>query len=868
MGVQTCSAAGSWNACQCGTPDGDAGMVDAFVDPTVDAFATRDAGMERSTSMMVGPAGGELTLEGATLTVPAGALTTTTELRMIATTTPGPAGYTLYSPVFRFEPAGTTFAMPATIRMPYTGNRARAALFWSQADGHWERIGGVPDATHVVGLVSHFSDGFVADGVDYREAPGATCSVTRAWANSTMRPSALGIVFTASDCDGRPVTGLTAADVEIREDDLLLGSETPLTLEAVDNPEIVINLAFDMSASTAPLLPDVIAGAQAFIDRLRTVRARPKVGLWVFDSSAGTEWEPFTRDLDRVRTRIGELAAYVPTDPISTNLFQGTLSSLQVVRGAAAFERQFSANGVAPLSFSVLFTDGADTTGAVSEASVIADIARGADMAFGIGLRSRDYDGAALRRIAPAGVIDAPDRATLPREMARVAAMIDDVVQSTYTARYCTPKRAGTHPVRIGLVSSADDRTAAPVVSLNAEYLVPGCTAATIAATCDRPTCGGLFCGGCADNEICNGALATMPAHFVELNQCRVYDDPCGGSGQTRCSGSCVSTDYDRNHCGACGLACASGQTCFSGACVEQRSVAVAGLGPTVSLTVNEGSSTGTLYITARNTTDMTFTSLRMARRPGASPQALGAGIYFVEESPTHAYFRDATRLLRVPHESAVQEVLPGDFEYGCDPYHWASADEYRCLDASGVRLLNIVTGTERLEVPSARWESFGYAFGLTRDGIYVRAHLDMSAVYWVSRTTSEVRYAGRGTTLDANGRLLFHDVSTGASEVSDGPRGISWTNPGGVVAARTYGNDRGWFFGDGFWSFANGENARPTPCTAGSTARGCLYAPPTEFSHTLSFDVHVCERGEACPGSDVCCPNPTGNDFCAPSCS
>lgn len=40
-------------------------------------------------------------------------------------------------------------------------------------------------------------------------------------------------------------------------------------------------------------------------------------------------------------------------------------------------------------------------------------------------------------------------------------------------------------------------------------------------------------------------------------------------AGQTRCDGTCVDTDTDRSHCGACGNACASGMLCIAGECVD-----------------------------------------------------------------------------------------------------------------------------------------------------------------------------------------------------------------------------------------------------------------------------------------------------------
>src|SRR5262245_40740558 len=42
----------------------------------------------------------------------------------------------------------------------------------------------------------------------------------------------------------------------------------------------------------------------------------------------------------------------------------------------------------------------------------------------------------------------------------------------------------------------------------------------------------------------------------------------CGTTfGTTCCSGVCAATQTDRNNCGSCGHACASGQSCCAGVC-------------------------------------------------------------------------------------------------------------------------------------------------------------------------------------------------------------------------------------------------------------------------------------------------------------
>lgn len=111
-------------------------------------------------------AGGELAVEGATLTIPAGALAAPTEITVTATTGSAPAGYTALSPVFRFEPDGLAFAQPVAVSLPWGGDPAGAAIHWSRADGGFERLASTVDGTTMKASVEHFCQGFVG-----RESP-------------------------------------------------------------------------------------------------------------------------------------------------------------------------------------------------------------------------------------------------------------------------------------------------------------------------------------------------------------------------------------------------------------------------------------------------------------------------------------------------------------------------------------------------------------------------------------------------------------------------------------------------------------------------------------------------------------------------
>ncbi len=115
-----------------------------------------------SASALVGPEGATIEVGSMQITIPAGAVTASQEIRVIVESAPPPGVFTGFSPVVRFEPEGTTFARPIEVRIPFDGDPALATIFWSQRDGE----AFVPRATRVidgyaVAETQHFSSAFV-----------------------------------------------------------------------------------------------------------------------------------------------------------------------------------------------------------------------------------------------------------------------------------------------------------------------------------------------------------------------------------------------------------------------------------------------------------------------------------------------------------------------------------------------------------------------------------------------------------------------------------------------------------------------------------------------------------------------------------
>jgi len=127
----------------------------------------------------IGTAGGDITLGDLTLSIPAGAVATETPITIRIEADPGvsaPAGFRSYSPVYRFEPAGLTFAAPVRIDLPFSGNGEVATVFWTQA-GSTDTYTALPTTTldfRARAEITHFSQGFAGTTATCTE--GNCCS--------------------------------------------------------------------------------------------------------------------------------------------------------------------------------------------------------------------------------------------------------------------------------------------------------------------------------------------------------------------------------------------------------------------------------------------------------------------------------------------------------------------------------------------------------------------------------------------------------------------------------------------------------------------------------------------------------------------
>ena len=112
----------------CGGGDDDDAKIDAGNVVVDSAVSTVDSAVSGT---MVGPSGGTVSgPEGITLVVPAGALSTMTNITITEVATPPLASFGARTPIgkfYQFAPAGTQFATATTLTMPYDATLAGTA---------------------------------------------------------------------------------------------------------------------------------------------------------------------------------------------------------------------------------------------------------------------------------------------------------------------------------------------------------------------------------------------------------------------------------------------------------------------------------------------------------------------------------------------------------------------------------------------------------------------------------------------------------------------------------------------------------------------------------------------------------------------
>jgi hypothetical protein len=142
--------------------------------------ACNDSGAVNITTKPVDKSGGTVSgSDGTAVAIPMGALGSTTTISISSVTVPAPAGTVIVGPAYDFGPAGTTFAQPVTITLPFdmskipTGHTAADVRIYTAPKG----------STNYTQLTTTLMSGFVQTTsthftVFVPAAPAATTTTT------------------------------------------------------------------------------------------------------------------------------------------------------------------------------------------------------------------------------------------------------------------------------------------------------------------------------------------------------------------------------------------------------------------------------------------------------------------------------------------------------------------------------------------------------------------------------------------------------------------------------------------------------------------------------------------------------------------
>src|SRR6266478_4965289 len=123
------------------------------------------AGSGNHASSMIGSSGGTLVLENANLQVPAGALSTPTNVTITSSAKAPPRGTLPYTPIFDFAPDGTQFSAPATVTFNIGLGAVNPVIIWSRPGGGYDELDGTYANGLITAQVTHFSSGGVVQSL-------------------------------------------------------------------------------------------------------------------------------------------------------------------------------------------------------------------------------------------------------------------------------------------------------------------------------------------------------------------------------------------------------------------------------------------------------------------------------------------------------------------------------------------------------------------------------------------------------------------------------------------------------------------------------------------------------------------------------
>ncbi|MBI5532561.1 MAG: VWA domain-containing protein [Deltaproteobacteria bacterium] len=273
--------------------------------------------------------------------------------------------------------------------------------------------------------------------------------------STSEKPSNVAVYFKVEASNGEPIGGLKADQFKIYEDGALVSQFE--SKQTILNPEVAAShytmLLIDMSGSISESgsTDSVVEAATAFTQKVEKYQ---KVGVYAFDGSDQIyPIAPFTNSAASATAGIKSLKGFKAKDP-STNLHGAVIKGMKELETALSHAEH-------PMRFGtlVVFTDGSDRAGRVSNDDMRKAVSDTQYDVFGIGLGVEIKEDQ-IKQVGKNGTAMAQDKNQVTNAFDTIAKRIESQTKAYYLLSYCSPSRAGEHEVEIeAIATDADGKT-------------------------------------------------------------------------------------------------------------------------------------------------------------------------------------------------------------------------------------------------------------------------------------------------------------------------------------------------------------------------------------------------------------------------
>ena len=269
-------------------------------------------------------------------------------------------------------------------------------------------------------------------------------------------PANVSVIFKVETETEVPITELEVTNVGILEDGFLI-SEDESKKALLPKPgkfKSYTLLLLDLSGSVleSEKLSTLRGGAREFVKAVMPPFGSDEfgeieIGIWWFDGAADIHpLVPFVTDIDELISGIETIDKDISNDS-STNLYGAVIQGIDNVKSLTGKEKS-----IVSVASVVIFTDGDDQAGWRSEEDALKAVGNAAEAIsiYSIGLGD-EINESILKAFGRDDFVFADDIDDLVEQFEKIAGNIRKDVRSYYLLEYCSPKRKGSHDLKISV---------------------------------------------------------------------------------------------------------------------------------------------------------------------------------------------------------------------------------------------------------------------------------------------------------------------------------------------------------------------------------------------------------------------------------